>query len=413
MQKRVVALAVAVGLAVLALPAFAADAPTEERAKALVKSMRSDESVVAAVAMDASSRCRESPASKDGQCDKLVAAIRQVVDRERVIELLAPFFAAQFSGDEVEALIGFYGGDAGKRMTAASNRAFSLGAAPSMPEVDQAVLDKLVAFQETPAARKLAALAAKFRDEATRRVGPYLCTLLQPTGLPCASLTRMAGAAAAPVMLAVFPLQRPSDALDAFQRDADIVRARHLLEWAKLIAAYYEKSGRYPLQHRVKGGELLRVRIATREQQSFLDPAHGNYDKSIALDDPRFTLVSMKEFVADIEAVLGREIDERYDPQRVPTGAPNYFSYFATKDGYLIWAICRTCPPELRAVTIPLPPARTFNIGSAWFIENVPGTQSLEGLQANKAFVQFVGSGPKRTGSFEGLARDQARETKR
>jgi hypothetical protein len=63
-------------------------------------------------------------------------------------------------------------------------------------------------------------------------------------------------------------------------------------------------------------------------------------------------------------------------------------------------------------VTIPLPPARTFNIGSAWFIENVPRTQSLEGLKADKDFVQFVGSGPKRPGSFEVLAREQARESK-
>ena len=408
MSKREVALLIAASLASSAI--LAADPPTTDRAKALVKAMRSDESVAIAVAMDAASNCRQSAANQEGQCDKLAAAIRQVIDRERVIELLTPFFGAQFGADEVEALIGYYDSDAGRRATATWNRALVMGAAPSMPEFDEATQRAYLAFQQTPAARKLAALAPKFREEGTRRVGPYLCKLLEPTGLPCAALTRMAAVAAWPAMLAMQP---SGDALDAYQRDADIVRARYLLEWGTIIEAYYAKSGRYPLQDRAQGDALLRVRIATPEQQSFLDPAQGNFDKSIALDDPRFTPVSMKEFVADIEAVLGREIDERYDPQRVPTGAPNFFSYFATKDGFLLWVMCRTCPPELRAVTIPLPPARTFNIGSPWFIRNVPGTQSLEGLRANKDFARFIGNGPKRTGWFEVLARDQAHESKR
>src|SRR5262245_38486462 len=192
---------------------------------------------------------------------------------------------------------------------------------------------------------------------------------------------------------------------EQYQHEADIFRARHLIEWARLIEAYYEKTGYYPLQRRVKGDEILRVRIATREQQTYLG------------QDPGLTPVSIKEFVADIEGVLGREIDERYDPQRIPNGAPVYLSYFATKNGYLIWAVCRTCFSRSDTFTTSSSAGvqtviRTINIGSRWFIDNVAKTQSIASLQANKEFVDFIGKGPQRSGWFEHLERAQVHESK-
>lgn len=375
--------------------------------------MESDKLVVAATVSGARSTCTKSAAGKESQCGKLAAAIRDVIDRERVKDLLAPFFAAEFTADEIEQMMRFYEGPAGKSFAAMLEAAFDPGmtrpAPRPPPPTDTAA--GIEAYMQTPVARKLAGLGKKYEEEASRKVGPYLCSLLGPTGIPCPALTQWARAAALPALANIPP---QGDALQAYQRDADAVRARYLLEWAGIIEEHYRKSGRYPLQDRVKGDETILVRIATREQQSFLDPAHPNFVKSIAFDDPRLTLASTKDLVADIEAVLERGIEERYDPQRAPTGAPNYFAYFVTKDGYLIWVVCRSCSGELQALTIPVgPEARSFNIGSAWFIENIPRTQSLEGLRSNREFAKLVESGPKRAGWFDELARIQAHESKK
>jgi hypothetical protein len=85
---------------------------------------------------------------------------------------------------------------------------------------------------------------------------------------------------------------------DNYQREADIIRAENLVAWARVIEAYHAKSGRYPLQNRVKAEELLRVRIATREQQAFIDSTSSNYDRTTALDHPRLRSASVKDFVA-------------------------------------------------------------------------------------------------------------------
>ena len=198
------------------------------------------------------------------------------------------------------------------------------------------------------------------------------------------------------------------------QRDADIFRARHLVEWAKIIEAYYEKTGSYPLQRRAEGDTYVLVRIATREQQAYLDPSNPKYVRRMDLKDPRFAEVSVKEFVAEIARVLEREIDERYDPQREPNGAtPTYLSYFVGKNGYLIWTACQTCPGRSNSFSTLLGGGTpSINIGSAWFLENVRKTQSIASLQANKEFIDFVGNGPTRPELFEELERAQIHESK-
>jgi hypothetical protein len=200
-----------------------------------------------------------------------------------------------------------------------------------------------------------------------------------------------------------------------YQRDADIFRARHLVEWAEIIEAYYEKTAHYPLQHRTEGDKIVLVQIATRQQQNYLDPKSPSYVKKIDIKGPRFTLVSVKDFVAEIERVLQREIDERYDPQSVPNGAaPLYLSYFADKNGYLIWTACQTCPMTSNSFSTLLTGGMpTINIGSNWFVKNIGKTQSIASLQANKEFVDFVGNGPTRPELFEQLERAQVHESKK
>lgn len=339
------------------------------------------------------------------------AILGQEVDREHLVELLAPFFAAQFSSDEIEAMIRFYDGDEGRQLTGLLIDALNWNS-PTVPQLNQATTEKLTAYLQSPVSLKLTGLASQFSEEAKGQVGPYLCTLFEPRGFSCAALTQLAGTGAIVGLLGTY-FKNSQSSEKSYQHDADIVRARHLLEWARIIEAYYKKAGRYPLQHRVKSDEILRVQIATREQQAFLDPASPNYARSMDFNDPRFTSVSVKELVADIEGQLGREIDERYDPQRPPNGAPIYLSYFATKNGYLIWTVCRTCRSRSNGFTHPLSTGiQTINIGSSWFIDNVAKTQSVESLQANKEFVEFIGNGPTRAGWFDQLERAQVHESK-
>jgi len=54
----------------------------------------------------------------------------------------------------------------------------------------------------------------------------------------------------------------------------------------------------------------------------------------------------------------------------------------------------------------------SINIGSDWFVKNIRKTQTIDSLQANKEFVDFVGNGPNRPEAFEAFRRAQARESK-
>jgi hypothetical protein len=88
-----------------------------------------------------------------------------------------------------------------------------------------------------------------------------------------------------------------------------------------------------------------------------------------------------------------------------------------SEHGYLIWAVCRTCPWESSSFTIPLArrnarPIPTINIGSPFFIENLPNTQCIGSLRANKEFIEFIGEPRERSSWFDELQRAQARESK-
>lgn len=202
---------------------------------------------------------------------------------------------------------------------------------------------------------------------------------------------------------------------EQYQHNADMFRVKHLIEWAEIIEAYHENIGHYPLQDRAETDKPVLVQIATREQQVYLDSSNPKYKKDLDNKSSRFTAVSVKDFVSEIERVLERDIDERYDPQRVPNGAPIHLSYFASNDGYLIYTIGRTCPPTANTFsTLVLPSAvPSINIGSAWFIENIPKVQSIESLKANKQFKEFVSKGPTRPGWYEQLEREQVDESKK
>ncbi len=102
--------------------AHGADSAASDRAKTLVKLMRADDSIVTALTSATRARCNQLPADSRKQCDMLAAKLGQEIDREHLVELLAPFFKSQFSSDEIEAMIRFYDSDEGRRRNIASIR---------------------------------------------------------------------------------------------------------------------------------------------------------------------------------------------------------------------------------------------------------------------------------------------------
>jgi len=206
----------------------------------------------------------------------------------------------------------------------------------------------------------------------------------------------------------------PEELEEQYQHDADIFRVNHLIEWAEIIEAYHDATGHYPLQRLAGEDKVVLVQIATREQQEYLDPDNPKYVKELDNKSEQFTVVSVKDLVAEIEGVLKRDIDERYDPQRVPNGAPTYLSYFTGEDGYLIWTVARTCPPSSNSFsTLLWNGVPSINIGSAWFVENIPKVQSISSLKANREFVDFVSGGATETDWFEQLEHAQIDESKK
>jgi len=207
----------------------------------------------------------------------------------------------------------------------------------------------------------------------------------------------------------------PEDAEDAYQSDADIFRARHLVEWARIIEEYQAKTGRYPLQHRIQEDEMFLVQIATREQHAYLDPSRPTYVGKIDNMNAAFTRMPVKDFVADIERGLGREIDERYDPQRAPYGpAPIYLSYLADRNGYVIWAMCRTCKKQSTSFSTLLTTGMAaIGIGTRKVFDSAPEPRPLAAVLADPEFVEFTRRTPGRPGLFELLEREQIHDSKK
>lgn len=200
---------------------------------------------------------------------------------------------------------------------------------------------------------------------------------------------------------------------DGYQRDADHIRAVHLMEWAALIDEYHDKTGHYPLSDRQTGEEPVLVQIMTKEQQEYFDPNNKNYKKKMDNKGKGFKSVSVHEFVSEIERELGRDIDERYDPQRVTTTFPNYLSYFAKDGDYLIWTVCVSCPSTSNSFsTLIWTGTPTINIGSGKLLKEIPKTFTIETLKENKEFAAFMKQGPVRPAWFLELEKRQKDENK-
>ena len=130
-----------------------------------------------------------------------------------------------------------------------------------------------------------------------------------------------------------------------FQNDADLVRLEHLQYWTGLVEEYHEKTGSYPFQEKLSSkSEIGLVKIATKQQRQYLSPGNEKYNPNLDNNaNGAFKEFSVKSFVSDLGSALGREIEEKYDIQKVPTKNAIGYYYFISADGYLVWVTCISC----------------------------------------------------------------------
>lgn len=136
----------------------------------------------------------------------------------------------------------------------------------------------------------------------------------------------------------IFLLNGCSKIRSEFQKDADIIRLQHLKYYRQLLEEYHAIAGKYPFQ--LKKNIPVYVYIANDQQIE--------YTKACP-QDPNIVF-SFKMFVREVEKVLGREINEYYDPQDIPAGKPNFYIYMVRGDTYFFCVYVRQPYPFARKV---------------------------------------------------------------
>ena len=112
-----------------------------------------------------------------------------------------------------------------------------------------------------------------------------------------------------------------------FQKDADIVRLNHLVYYGALITEYKEKTGSYPFE---KNADVPVYAFIVSPEQC----------DDLSSDGPKFPhkTTTSRYFFEELEAGLGRNIDEYYDPQYAPDKKPNFYIY-NFQDSYYNFAV--------------------------------------------------------------------------
>ena len=113
-----------------------------------------------------------------------------------------------------------------------------------------------------------------------------------------------------------------------YQKDADIIRVHHFDYYAKLLTEYYELNGKYPFQYEKEVPLYCYILTSFQEERS-------NY----LFGDRDIEYIDDKYFFEELSKGLNRNIDEKYDPQKVSTdGRPTAYIYMVDGD-YFFFAI--------------------------------------------------------------------------
>lgn len=109
---------------------------------------------------------------------------------------------------------------------------------------------------------------------------------------------------------------------DKYQHDADIFRMRHLKYYGDLLNEFFAKTGRYPLQDK-------------SEHQNYVHIAAPHQEKYVQGGPPyQHTVTPIQDFRSELESGLGRKVDLKFDPQKVPESAPCFYIYMIIEDKY-------------------------------------------------------------------------------
>jgi hypothetical protein len=166
-----------------------------------------------------------------------------------------------------------------------------------------------------------------------------------------------------------------------YQHDADIFRLKHLEYYGNLIEEYHQKTGKYPLQGECDTQHY--VLIAAPYQQKY---AQGT--------PPQFKVTDIERFRDVLEEGLGREVRFKFDPQKVPTGAPNFYIYMVQDDVYFFAIHLNQEFPFTNPI------AKHYN---KMEITNNPfarGQWKFRDLLANQSFLEAINEAPDKNGWF-------------
>jgi len=127
------------------------------------------------------------------------------------------------------------------------------------------------------------------------------------------------------------PCQSYRDMENLYQADADIIRLQHFDYYARLLTEYYEKNGKYPFQHEKEYPVYVFI-LTNFQEKDFKDT-----------NPYRHYTVNDKYFFKELSEGLGRDIFEKYDPQKVGTdGRPNMYIYMVNGIIFTLRYICTT-----------------------------------------------------------------------
>ncbi len=186
-----------------------------------------------------------------------------------------------------------------------------------------------------------------------------------------------------------------ANSFEDYQKDADIIRLRHLKYYSNLLVEYYKKAGKYPFQ----GEHNLPVYVYV---------AHAEQIASTKSPLPFSNIsVSFKDFIHEIENTLGRTVNEYYDPQNQPYKRPNFYTYMVNGE-YAYFAIhTHNKFPFSRKIS-----DNYYKIE----VSNKPTKEnkahSIEGLVNSDEFLKFSSTNVKKESYFKKLENKNIHYTK-
>lgn len=199
-----------------------------------------------------------------------------------------------------------------------------------------------------------------------------------------------------------------------YQEDADLIRLEHLEYWTEIINKYHKVKGSYPFQSELQSSEdIVLVKIATKQQIQYLSPNGDKYEKRLDNNQSGyFKEHPVKDFVAELEAVLGHQIEEKYDIQKVPTSSPVGYYYFTSKDGYLVWVTCITCGVTQISTLLNDGYTPTVNIVSEGMVGKVTKALTREEMLDHPTYKSWVSRSFHKSEYVHNLVKENSRDSK-